>query len=81
LVFFLVSFFFNGIFSIIQTERIDWLVLAIFIVFFDSCQLTLGLAAALGFGLVGSGGIFLGRSARFFIGTCTSVFLSARFPH
>jgi hypothetical protein len=81
LVFFLVSFFFNGIFSVIQTERIDWLILAILIVFFDSGQLALGLAAALGFGLLRSGRIFLGRSARFFIGTCTSVFLSTRFPH
>jgi hypothetical protein len=80
-VFFLVSFFFNGIFSIIQTERIDLLVLAILIVFFNSSQLALGFAAALGFGLLRSGGIFLCRSARFFIGTCTSVFLSTRFPH
>ena len=81
LVFFLMSFFFNGIFSVTQTERIDWLILAILIVFFDSGQLALGLAAALGFGLLRSGRIFLCRSARFFIGTCTSVFLSTRFSH
>ena len=80
-IFFWMSFFLNGISSIIKTERIDLLFLAILIVFFNSGQLALGLAAALGFGLLGSSGIFPCRSARFFISACTSVSFRARFPH
>ena len=78
--FFLLVIVFDCIFSIIQTECVHWLLLAILIVFFDGGQLVLGFAATLGFGLLGGSGIFLSRSARFFLSTNSSILLNARFP-
>ncbi len=78
--FFLLVIVFDCIFSIIQTKCVHWLLLAILIVFFDGGQLVLGFAATLGFGLLGCSGIFLSRSARFFLSTNSSILLNARFP-